>query len=139
MGYVLKSRWLSWWFVAGVFGGCLVVGVFYLFSPWRAAEVALGVRCLPWSARNLQIREDSWTDYVVRGYVELSPADFERLLKAREYHRQDYEKTSPIDEGPVSKEKQLYGTTHYYWHDKTSYVSLETDAGRSWVYFTYSN
>lgn len=64
-----------------------VLVVLYFTSPWRDAEVSLGLRSLPGSARNLVVSVDAWTDYVVRGYMEVSPEDFEKVIGARRYDR----------------------------------------------------
>lgn len=111
--------------------------VAYFLSPWRDAEVALGMRWLPWSAHNLLINADVWTDYVVRGYLEISPKDFERLIQARAYECRDHP-DFPLSEEPVPTGRNLTSGISYYWVEGESRCELKCDGTRSWVWFAYS-
>ena len=119
--------------------GLVVLMLLILFSPRRDAEVALGLKWLPWSTRNLSVRVSAWTDYVVTGYIELSVADFENIQNARKYERVDHRPWAIADPQLPNGSGRL-STTTYYWNDpKTStFAQLETDATRSWIHFLYS-
>ena len=42
----------------------VIFAVVYLLSPRRDAEVALGLKWLPWSARNLIVNRDVWLSLI---------------------------------------------------------------------------
>jgi hypothetical protein len=63
------------------------LGAFWFLSPSRDLEVALGVKRLPASVHNVDMKVDAWTDYSVRAYFEIDPKDFERLLGVRSYEQ----------------------------------------------------
>lgn len=111
--------------------------VVYLLSPRRDAEVALGLKWLPWSARNLIVNRDVWTDYVVRGYIEVSPEDFERIIQSRVYERRHHP-DFPLSEEPLPTGRKLTSGISYYWDQGDSYCELKCDATRSWIWFAYS-
>jgi hypothetical protein len=119
--------------------GLVVLTLLILFSSRRDAEVALGLKWLPWSTRNLNVSVNAWTDYVVFGYIELSVADFENILNARKYERVDHPARA-ITDPQIPDGSGRISTTSYYWNDpKTSTnAQLETDATRSWIHFSYS-
>ncbi len=114
-----------------------IFAVVYLFSPRRDAEVALGVRWLPWSARNLIVTRDVWTDYVVRGFIEVAPEDFERLLSSRAYERSDHPEFT-LSEEPLPEGRNLTSAISYYWVQGDSRCELKCDETRSWIWFLYS-
>jgi hypothetical protein len=109
----------------------------YLTSPRRDAEVALGLKSLPWSARNLLVSADAWTDYVVRGYIEVTPEDFESIVSARAFDRMDHSEHA-LSEKPLPAGRLLTSTRSYYWNKGVSHCKIECDATRSWIWFLYS-
>ncbi len=115
----------------------VIFAVVYLLSPRRDAEVALGLKWLPWSARNLIVNRDVWTDYVVRGYLEISPEDFERIIQSRAYEFSDHA-NFPLSEEPLPNERNLTSGISYYWVQGDSRCELKCDATRSWIWFAYS-
>lgn len=94
--------------------------------------------CLPWSVRDLYVTGDGWTDDTARGYMEVSPEDFENLLKAREYERRDGASRVLHEDEYMQTRKHLRVATSYYWEGSTSYTFLATDSSRTWVYFEYA-
>ena len=72
------------WIIVAILA-VLAAGIIYLLSSRRDLEVALGVKSLPWSLRNAQVRTDGWTDYSVNAYFEIGPDDMRELLKKRPY------------------------------------------------------
>ena len=46
-------------------------------------KIALGLKVLPASVRNIHFGEDAWTDYIVHVYCEIDPKDFPALLAGR--------------------------------------------------------
>lgn len=133
----MNRRLLFWCFGLVLVVTFLISTAFYLLSPRRDAEVALGLKWLPWSTKSLSISVDAWTDYVVRGYVEVSPADFEKVIQARGYERDDH-KERLLNEEPLPQGRKLYATTAYRWSDGVAYSNLETDSSKSWIWFSYS-
>ena len=113
------------------------LALIYLTSPRRDAEVALGLKSLPWSARNLRINTDAWTDYVVRGCIEITPEDFERIVSARAYERMDHSEHA-LSEEPLPPGRLLISTRSFYWSKGDSHCKIECDATRSWIWFLYS-
>ena len=68
----------------------LVIGAAgFLQSTSRKAKLrnALNVARLPSSIRELEIAEDSWTDYVIEARFNIDPIDFDRLLTGRPYQK----------------------------------------------------
>jgi hypothetical protein len=128
-------KWRFW--VIGI--GLASFVLLFLFSPRRDAEVALGLKWLPLSTRNLNVSVDAWTDHVVTGYIEVSPSDFEKILNARKYERDDH-RAWAITDPQLPNASRRVSTTSYFWNDpKTSTnAHLETDATRSWIHFSYS-
>ena len=46
-------------------------------------KLALGLKTLPASVRNIHFEEVRWTDHIINVYFELDPADFPALLAGR--------------------------------------------------------
>lgn len=120
----------------------LIVGFAFLIvliwsSPRRDAEVALGLKWLPLSARRVHVSVDAWTDYVARGSLEVSPKDFERILSLRPYEREDHAEWK-VDQFGSRTDMPRVSTTTYRWSDGAATVTLESDSSRSWIHFTYS-
>lgn len=120
----------------------LIVGLAFLIvlmlgSPRRDAEVALGLKWLPLSARQVHVSVDAWTDYVVRGSLEISPKDFERILSLRPYERDDHPERK-VESAVQPTNRIRNSTTTYRWSDGAATATLESDSSRSWIHFTYS-
>lgn len=116
--------------------GAVTLGLtLYKLSPWRDVEVALGMPSLPRSVRHLDITVDAWADYVVKGYVEVSPQDFDRILQARAY----VHSISPAHLiAATPKRPARTSTSTYYWRDGSTFATLEADDSRTWLAFEYS-
>lgn len=117
--------------------GLAVLTLLVLFSPRRDAEVALGVKWLPWSARDLNVSVDAWTDYVVTGYLVVSPSDFESIVNSREYERTDHPAWE-ISDPRLPDAIGRASTTTYLWSNGSSDATLESDVTRAWIQFSYS-
>lgn len=62
-------------------------------------KLALGLKVLPASVRNIQYGEDAWTDYIVHVYCEIDPADFPALLAGRPL---TLSSSDPFSENPIA-------------------------------------
>jgi hypothetical protein len=113
------------------------LAVVYLISPRRDAEVALGLKSLPWSACNLMVSRDVWAGYVVRGYMEVSSEDFEHILSLRAYERSDHPEF-PLSEEPLPAGRNMTSAIFYRWVQGDSRCEMKCDATRSWIWFVYS-
>lgn len=134
---ITRRTLVSTGIVLAILGVIIVVSVtLYLSSPRRDVEVALGLRFLPFSIRNIRTSVDVWTDYVVRGYFEIDPRDFERTLTARDYSTNHYS-PYPLRDELVLPGKSIEATTLYSWNDPSSSCVLQTDDTHEWIYFEY--
>lgn len=130
----MKRPIIAW--IIGSLAAVLLIFA-HLFHSDRDAEVALGLKHLPWSAHNILISTDAWTDYVVRGYIEVSTEDFDLITHSRVYERMEHP-AHKLSEEPLLSRKTLTSTTSYYWHQGDSHCEIMCDSTHSWIWFIYS-
>ncbi len=106
----------------------------------ESLKLALGLRALPSSVKNVRYGEDAWTDYIVHVYCEVAPSDFAALLSGRGLKKSDYQ-PAPYRIQPPAYAKKIPAFTAvetYHWSGGgLTDCTLVTNAKHDRVYVVY--
>ena len=140
--------------------GLFIVALLFILLAWYMGLVpvfngparagvrhALGFRFLPWSVTVNAASTDAWTDYVFRGDISIHPADFEKLLAARNYEMQPFQPSEEsLSESVDGRHPGFhvaetwvcsYSPPPSRLDDHGTTITLETNAERNRVFILY--
>ena len=142
----MKNTYNKYWYKL-LFAGIALTLIISFFTFWtngrEQLKVALFLKDIPSSVKNIQYGEDSWTDDVIHVYCEIAPQDFKKLL----IHRKLKIVKSPIPLPPHQITPPKYAKTiplfvaeeTYYSKSPNFYCKLVTTKKHDKVYIVYAS
>ena len=118
------------------------VGIAHSLSPSRDLEEALALRRLPPSIAHIHLHAQSWTDYAVIAYFEISPEDFETLITARPYSHWEFSSEDnyrPMGSDTFRGVSPFIAAHSYEWNDQRANCRLWTDGTKRKVFLIYGD